>query len=355
MRNHYEVLDALRFIAAAGVLLFHLAHWLNFRWFMPNAGIAVDFFFCLSGFVIVIAYHRKITSPSDLLPFFRIRILRLWPMIILATLISASYLLAKGFMSAEAPTASMVLAAAGLSLVSVPYMHAPESLGGLQVFPLNGPQFSLFFELFVNVVWAVILITFSRRSYLAICIVLVLLSVACLAYGYGGDTTENFWLGFPRVTGSFFLGILAGNLFKKDQAPTIWSQRLFWVLLLLTVLIAVLPIPLGRIATLWTIAASPFLVILGARQKLPSRLNSAATFSGTLSYPIYTLHYPLFCWLNGIFVMIVQSQKGWLEAAILFPMIIAICYVVTIMIELPVMRMLRRVNAPAGKSVTENP
>lgn len=350
MRNHYEVLDALRFMAATGVLLFHLAHWLNIPWLLPNAGIAVDFFFCLSGFVMVVAYQHKIGSSSDLLPFLRVRVLRLWPMIMLATFVSAGYLVAKGFLSSDAPTISMVLEAASLSLISVPYMDAPVSIGGPQVFPLNGPQFSLFFEIFVNIVWAALLITLPRRFYLITCAILIPLSGACLYYGFGGDTTANFWLGFPRVICSFFVGTLAANLLTKDWDPGVLGRRLFVALLLMTALLVILPIPMGRYATIWTIIVSPILVVLGAKQQLPSRLKAAATFSGTLSYPIYTLHYPLFCWLNGIFVMIIKSQGGLLEAAILAPIIIAICYLVTIRIELPVMAALRRANAPTVKS-----
>ncbi|TNM62297.1 acyltransferase family protein [Aliirhizobium smilacinae] len=354
MRNHYEVLDVLRFVAAAGVLLFHLGHWLNLPWLLPNAGIAVDFFFCLSGFVMVIAYQHKVGSASDLLPFLRVRVLRLWPMIIVATFISAGYLLAKGFLSPEAPTASIVLEAVSLSLLSIPYISAPESLGGPQVFPLNGPQFSLFFELFVNIVWTAILITFPRRFYLAICTFLVLLSATRIPYGFGGDTTANFWFGFPRVTCSFFLGILAANIFMKDRSPSVLSQRVFVALLLLTALIVVLPIRLGLIATTWTIIVSPILVVLGAKQSLPSRLKATATFSGTLSYPIYTLHYPMFCWLNGIYVMTMKSQGGLLEAGILFPIILAICCLVTVKIELPVMARLRRTRMPSATSVSDN-
>lgn len=354
MRNHYEVLDALRFIAATGVLLFHLAHWLNIPWLLPNAGIAVDFFFCLSGFVMVVAYQHKISSPSDVLPFLRVRVLRLWPMIMLATFVSAGYLVAKGFLSSDAPTISMVLEAASLSLISVPYMNAPTSLGGPQVFPLNGPQFSLFFEMFVNIVWAALLITLPQRLYLIICAILIPLAAACLIYGFGGDTTANFWMGFPRVICSFFVGVVVANLFSKAWEPGVFGRRLFIAILLMTAALVILPIPMGRYATIWIIVVSPILVVLGAKQNLPSRLKAAATFSGTLSYPIYTLHYPLFCWLNGIFVMIAKSQGGLLEAAILAPTIIALCYLVTISIELPVMAALRRSATPAVKTLPES-
>lgn len=354
MRYHYEVLDSLRFVAAAGVLLFHLAHWLNIPWLIPNAGIAVDFFFCLSGFVMVVAYQQKIETPLDLLPFLRVRVLRLWPMIILATFISASYLLAKGTFASDAPAVASVLQATSFSLISIPYMDAPASLGGPQVFPLNGPQYSLFFELFVNIVWAAVLITLPRKVYLTACVFLILISAACFPYGFGGDTTENFWLGFPRVTCSFFLGVLAANLFMRNRSTGPWGRNVFLALLLITAVLVVVPIPVGPLATIWIIAISPILVFLGAKQRLPVRLKAAATFSGTLSYPVYTLHYPLFCWLNGIFVMAMGSQGGLPEAAILFPVILVICYLATIMIELPIMLKLKRPAATNAASLPKS-
>lgn len=354
MRIHYDVLDVMRFVAATSVLLFHLSHWLGIQWLLPNAGIAVDFFFSLSGFVMAIAYQEKIGSSLNLFAFVRLRALRLWPMIMLGTAISASYLLAKSVISTEAPPASMILQSASLSMIFLPYLDAPASLGGPQAFPLNGPQYSLFFEMFVNVVWAVILVSVPRKAYLPVCTALVIISAYCLSYGFGGDMTENFLLGFPRVTCAFFLGVIAANLFLSGYTHPLLGWTLFVALLIPTMLLLLLPIPLTSYASVWTVIVSPILALLGARLHLPTRLKGAASLSGALSYPIYALHYPLFCWLNGIFVMLMQSQGGLAEALLLYPAIMLLCYLATILIEQPVMSALRRKPMPVVGGLPEN-
>jgi hypothetical protein len=65
-KNHYEVLDGLRGVAAIGVVIFHFSEWLfpdASKNFIGHGFLAVDFFFCLSGFVISYAYDEQ--NPSN--------------------------------------------------------------------------------------------------------------------------------------------------------------------------------------------------------------------------------------------------------------------------------------------------
>ena len=94
-KKHYEILDALRGIAAIIVIVFHLFEIFsggNHQIQIINHGyLAVDFFFALSGFVIGYAYDdrwNKMTVTS----FFKRRLIRLHPMIIMGMLIGACLL-----------------------------------------------------------------------------------------------------------------------------------------------------------------------------------------------------------------------------------------------------------------------
>ena len=86
-RQHYAVLDGLRGIAAILVLAFHLSEASvtgdASRNLLPHGALAVDFFFCLSGFVIGHAYDRRWASMS-LRQFALRRLIRLHPMVIIA-------------------------------------------------------------------------------------------------------------------------------------------------------------------------------------------------------------------------------------------------------------------------------
>jgi len=64
-KNHYEILDGLRGIAALMVVIFHLfeafAGGSHVKQIINHGYLAVDFFFCLSGFVIGYAYDDVFT------------------------------------------------------------------------------------------------------------------------------------------------------------------------------------------------------------------------------------------------------------------------------------------------------
>ena len=84
LRRTYDSLQASRYAAAAAVVLFHL-HVIGqadrssiFR-ILDFGYLGVDFFFVLSGFVIVHSHWNDIGKPSALGLFFRKRLLRIYP------------------------------------------------------------------------------------------------------------------------------------------------------------------------------------------------------------------------------------------------------------------------------------
>ena len=77
--NRFSALDSFRGICALLVALFHLSAASHFFYlpFVRNAGIFVDFFFVLSGFVLAHAYSHKIQTAEDLKIFLIRRVGRL--------------------------------------------------------------------------------------------------------------------------------------------------------------------------------------------------------------------------------------------------------------------------------------
>src|SRR5574344_3172521 len=90
-KPRYEILDGLRGVAAIIVVCFHL-----FETYSPDPSLqilnhgylAVDFFFVLSGFVIGYAYDDRWDRMS-IGGFFKRRLVRLHPMVIMGTFIGA--------------------------------------------------------------------------------------------------------------------------------------------------------------------------------------------------------------------------------------------------------------------------
>jgi peptidoglycan/LPS O-acetylase OafA/YrhL len=87
--QHFERLDGLRGIAALVVVVFHFMEWV-FPDFSKNllahGFLAVDFFFCLSGFVIGYAYDHRIKQ-LGFWKFFKLRLIRLHPLVIIGSLL----------------------------------------------------------------------------------------------------------------------------------------------------------------------------------------------------------------------------------------------------------------------------
>lgn len=90
-KPRYEILDGLRGVAAMIVVAFHLceAYSKGPVYQLLNHGyLAVDFFFLLSGFVIGYAYDDR-WGKMSLWDFFKRRLIRLHPMLIMGTLLGA--------------------------------------------------------------------------------------------------------------------------------------------------------------------------------------------------------------------------------------------------------------------------
>src|SRR6478736_62219 len=88
-KQHFEILDGLRGIAALSVVAFHFMEWVYTdysRNFIAHGFLAVDFFFCLSGFVIGYAYDDRMAK-MGILEFLQSRLIRLHPLVILGSVL----------------------------------------------------------------------------------------------------------------------------------------------------------------------------------------------------------------------------------------------------------------------------
>ncbi len=162
-KPHYEILDGLRGVAALLVVFFHLFEPHSggdvFRQVLNHGYLAVDFFFLLSGFVLGYAYDDR-WGRMTYLDFLRRRLIRLQPLVILGTLLGAAcfYWGASAVCPAIATTPFwklLAVAAVGLALIPIPVSW--DIRGWAEMYPLNGPAWSLFFEYIANAAYALVL------------------------------------------------------------------------------------------------------------------------------------------------------------------------------------------------------
>lgn len=323
VKPHYEILDGLRGVAALMVLWYHF-----FEGFaktpvsqIVNHGyLCVDFFFILSGFVIGYAYNSRWNSGLTVGNFMKRRLIRLHPMVLAGIGLGVISFLIQGGVKWDGTkvAGSHIALDSLLNLCMIPALpgSAVEVRGNGEMFPLNGPLWSLFFEYIASLIYAFFIRRFSTRL-LAIVTALLGGGLAWFALtnmsGYGhmgvGWTLagNNLLGGFLRVLFSFSMGMLLSRVFRPVKI-----QNAFLVCSLGVILLVAMPF-VGSEESLWQNALYdtvcilllfPSLVWLGASGSIRSaRQGKVCRFLGDISYPLYAVHYPslylFFAWIWG--------------------------------------------------------
>lgn len=351
-KPHYELLDGLRGVAALLVLWYHIFEGFasspidqNFN----HGYLAVDFFFILSGFVIGYAYDDR-WKKMKTKEFFKRRLIRLHPMWMLGILLGCVTFCIQGCQQWDGSQVSFswVLIAMLLSTFLIPAIPGSgvEIRGNGEMFPLNGPSWSLFFEYIANIFYAFFLRRFSTKTLAAfVCITGIgytAFAVGNLSgfghMGVGWSLLDyNFLGGMIRVTFSFSMGLL---LSRKFNAVSI--KGAFWICAISLLILLGIP-HIGNENTLWqnglydsicVIIFFPLLVYIGASGKTTDKVSSGiCKFLGDISYPIYIIHYPFYylfyawLWKDG-FENRPEFAEVWPIAILLFlamPILAYIC------------------------------
>jgi peptidoglycan/LPS O-acetylase OafA/YrhL len=357
-KSHYVVLDGLRGVAALMVVVFHLfeaySGGVPQNQIINHGYLAVDFFFLLSGFVVAYAYDDRWgrMTPWD---FYKRRLVRLQPMIIVGGLIGAALLGLQHFsifpkLAGVAPW--QVLGVLLLGFVMIPLRPSAEIRGWGEIYPLNGPQWSLFYEYVANILYAVGLRKLSNRALGVLVAVAALALVHLLTFGPRGDVIGGWALdangiriGLTRVMFPFFAGVLLMRLGKRIKVP-----NAFAVCSLLLVVAFSLP-RFGGTERLWlnglyealcVIVLFPLIVAIGAGDKQANGPSvRVARFFGDLSYPLYITHYPLIYIYTGWVVdRKIPAAQGALVGAGVFVGAVTIAYACLKLYDEPVRRWL---------------
>lgn len=339
--RRFLTLDATRGIAAICVMLYHFtASGLASTALFPNAVVAVDYFFCLSGFILSFTYERRLRDGMTAGTFMTRRLVRLYPM----------YLLGLGLgVAAELATPSLpgewqrLVMAAALALVFLPAL-APFTVrtGTLTIddfmFPLNPPAWSLFYELVVNWIYGI-----ARPSTRAILVVMAV-SFACFAQSVHvhfvppGFSLGTFGGGLARALFFFLGGVLVFRIWQRvpPRLPA------FWPILASVILVAICLLPYGEVTYLASALALPILVWASTVEPVTGLERRTYAWLGEISYPVYALHAPLV-----IFLQPVTVTQGVPAFSLPFVLVVAACLVVAAFVlsrawDIPMRRSLAR-------------
>ncbi|QKZ11207.1 acyltransferase family protein [Spirosoma sp. KUDC1026] len=328
-KPHYNILDGLRGVAAITVVCFHL-----FEAFATshidqriNHGyLAVDFFFILSGFVVGYAYDDR-WQTMTVQEFLKRRFIRLHPMVVMGAVIGAIMFYFQGCAAWDVSKVSvtMLLVATLINACLIPATPGVEIRGVGEMYPLNGPSWSLFFEYIGNILYAFFIRKLSTSA-LSGLVALAGLGLAVFAIGgpYGDIcvgfslTEENIIGGSLRMLFSFPAGLLLSRVFKPLAV-----NGAFWIGSLAIVVLSAIP-RLGGSEQLWmngvydtvcSVVIFPLLVYLGASGKTTDQLTvRVCKFLGDISYPLYMVHYPFiylyYAWVKNKNLTFGQSFPG---------------------------------------------
>ncbi len=366
-KPHYALLDGLRGVAALLVVWYHIFEGFQFASGKAvidgiNHGyLAVDFFFILSGFVIGYAYddrwNRSLTTAS----FFRRRLIRLHPMVMMGALIGFVSFAVTGFERWDGTSAGLglsllALGAAWLMLPAVPGMPREVRSNG-EMFPLNGPCWSLFFEYVGNILYAVFIRRLNTR-WLASLAIMLSCALTWFAVtdqsGYGsigvGWTidTHNLIGGSLRMLCPFTSGILMSRVFKPMKI-----SGAFWICTAILLVLFHVPYIEGGEPWSWNgvfesvcvIGIFPLIVWMAASGATTDGISTRiCTFLGDISFPLYIVHYPLMYAFYRWLMHTKQYTLGetWPMALVVVAASIALAWACLKLYDIPVRRWLAK-------------
>ena len=372
-KQHFEVLDGLRGVAAMMVVAFHICETWNggnhARQIINHGYLAVDFFFLLSGFVVSYAYDDR-WQPANgrrgmtLGDFFKRRIIRLQPMVVMGTLLGA-LLFYKSASPAIFPLVATtpvwrLLLIALIGCTVLPITVGMDIRGWQEMQPLAGTAWSLFFEYIANIAYALGLRKASNRVLGALCVVAGAGLTHYLLTTPRGDITGGWTLnalelkiGFLRLCYPFLAGMLLQRMHRRIHV----RHNFLWCSLLLA-LTLVLP-RFGMNSTGWRnglyeaaviIVVFPIIVAMGAGGQVRGRVaEGVCRFLGSISYPLYITHYSLiYIYTARVYDGRLTPQQGVLWGAALFVTAVAIAYACVKLYDEPVRRWLNRRFLVAG-------
>jgi len=346
-KQHFIVLDGLRGVAAFAIVIFHFMEIIEAdpsKNFIGHGFLAVDFFFCLSGFVIAYAYDDRI-GKMGILTFLKRRTIRLHPLVILGSVLGLLAFLFDPYSNAsESYSVWQITLIFLASLFLIPYPVMEDRYFNL--FGLNAPAWSLFWEYIASLLYALLLHRVSKW-WLAAGTAIMALGLVTIAYrsesligGWNGDT---FWDGGVRIGFSFLAGMLI------YRAKWMVKNRLGFLglslLLAATLLMPVFPHN-GFMELMVVLFVFPCLIVLGSATRLERKLASLCGFFGRISYPLYMTHYAVMWIFAGYNSNNPDTVQRYTVVIIGTFLLLVFAYVAMKIFDIPIRRYLNKISGP---------
>jgi peptidoglycan/LPS O-acetylase OafA/YrhL len=357
-KPHYPILDGLRGVAAVMVVSFHIleaSSTSHLDQIINHGYLAVDFFFLLSGFVVGYAYDDR-WGTMTLSGFFKRRLIRLQPMVVMGMIIGALCFYFQDSVLWPLISKVPVWKTVMIMLIGFTLLPIPPSMdirGWSEMHPLDGPAWSLFFEYIANILYGLFVRKFSKAA-LSILVFLSACALIHLAITSSGGDVIGGWsidatqlhIGFSRLMYPFFAGLLLSRMGKLIRV----KHAFFWCSLLIAIVFAMPRIggaghlrANGLYDALSIIFIFPLIVVMGAGSEIKGKYASRlCKFFGDISYPIYITHYPLiYIYTGWVYDGKVPLRKAWPVGLVVLVSAVILAYACLKLYDEPIRRWLR--------------
>lgn len=280
-----------RFVAAIAIVISHFnkdlfLYQINYLSdIFLRANVGVSYFFILSGFIMMVAYHKK--NSIDYLDFYRNRFARIYPLYVVGLLL---YLVTR---SSDFSLYKLIL-----------YLFGIQSWIPGEALVLNFPGWSISVEFLFYLLFPLLYNRYYSKKNKSIWVITILIWLITQVFSnfyvkslwYEGPHTKSHEFGFyfPLMhLNEFLIGNLAGMYFVKNFKQKNYDVPV--IILFMAVLLALIFIPLNFHNGLMAVLFIPLIILISYNNGILTRLFSLKPleYLGEISYAIYIVHIPV--------------------------------------------------------------
>ncbi|WP_143149867.1 acyltransferase family protein [Chryseobacterium takakiae] len=331
-----------RFVAAMAIVISHFNKDLflyKIRFISDiflRANVGVSYFFILSGFIMIIAYHKK--EKIGYLDFYRNRVARIYPLYIVGLLLYfftrySDISFYKSFL----------------------YLLGIQSWIPGKALILNFPGWSISVEFLFYLVFPWLYNYLYSKGNKSIWIIAVLIWIGTQVFSnlyvhspaYKGPHTESheFSHYFPLWhINEFLIGNIAGLLFVKNRKEK--NYDLAVVVFFMAILLSLIFIPLNFHNGLMAVFFVPVIYLISCNNGLITKIFAIKPleFLGEISYAVYIIHIPVLYIVRSFLWDYFQMSESNTLFWIYMPVLMIVSAALYQFVEKPMRDYLRKVN-----------
>ncbi len=298
-------LDGLRGFAALIIMGYHLQLVFHDHGPLARGYLMVDLFYLLSGFVLAVSTEKKLNAGINAFAFTKARFVRLWPLVA----VGAGVAVLRAFYIGNVDTVTL------LTWLALDLAMIPSLSGSGAFYRLNGPQWTLFWEVLANFLHALLLRRVPTKwlpviaAAFGVGLVIVVRQHGSDTMGVSALTWKTWYTPLPRVGWSYVLGVWMGRKYLEGAR----TPSLPWQIALVLPIAAIMCVPYLPFAQttgdlLFVIPALPLLMWNVALCKPPQALGPAMVWLGNFSLPLYCVHLTVLVWVGETL-----GLSGWVQ------------------------------------------